>query len=1270
MVGLLGDAFESEILRDPAESAIREQLKRLPGSIPGGPLVVVWCGHAVGSDADSLRLLAHDSPPDPWAGMGISDLVAPCAASGANQLLFVVDTCFSGAAVAAGDVAARIMRIKPPRGEYMWVGVLASCLELETARDGLFGLRLRDVLTNGPKTPELRVRWSSHNRFVRGDDVCDAILKDWDSDVQSPDFSSRGSAWWVFPNPLYNAEAPEQVVEHLLQAARGGARLDERSWFTGRTLEVNRVVGWVRSGRPGIYVVTGSAGTGKSAIAGRVVSLSNPAERERLLGEGVHWAHADPGARSVHAHVYARGLTADRAAALIADQLVTAKVLEPQPEPRNASELVGQVQRAVEQGQAPPVMLVDGLDEARGEAFAIAEDLLARLAPYAVIVVATRELRRGDDRPSLLGVLAPGGAGLDLDDPAGQDRTRADLAGYITARLAGRDPRMDAQAVAAYFTGQASMTADRPFLLARLVTDQLLASPVDTGASGWPDQVSMSIETAFDADLSAVGSPDHRQAGRGADGAGLARSLLRALTWGYGRGFPEEEWLAAANTVSPGTGFDRDDVLWLLGQLGRYILQDGEAGVAVYRMAHQSLAEHLRQAFRPRPGQLFDPQALPVTLALANRYHTLLDGGVTVTDPAYLWRYLWRHVADCGPAGLAILRELALANGALQPDVATAALQIADRLQQWGRLQDAVAPTEEAVRLRRDLARDNPAFLPDLAMALNNLGISYSEVGRRLDAVAPAEEAVRLYRDLARDNPAFLPDLASALNNLGVRYSEVGRRQNTATLIEEAVRLYRDLARDNPAFLPDLAVALNNLGVSYSGVGRRQDGVAPTEEAVRLRRDLARDNPAFLPDLASALNNLGVRYSGVGRRQDAVAPTEEAVRLYRDLARDNPASLPDLAMALTNLGVRYSEAGSPESGEVAWREALVEIPPSGRALLLTARAAAADAGHVEAARWLATGLQHAADDRGLTVAIHQQARRHWSANPAAFSSAWEHYTGQQIPAWLSVDRGLLETAEAWIGTETYTAERDFLASHPRLLDPAADNAVGEALLSVSEDAAQRYTALRETARAQGVEAAYRPLLLTILAREFTQADPDAQAALLATRLDDLLSATVRDTIETLADQDNAQAHRAKALLDLAALGEHEPVVEALIAPARFPSIMHDLACRPDPVALGPAATVALTAASTTGKAAAAIFYLAVSVACAGSPDSATETLIQARRLDPDQAPAWIGELANIGQHHPAVLPLIPVLTQPMDDTGAPGPAAATDEKRGGGDDID
>ena len=57
----------------------------------------------------------------------------------------------------------------------------------------------------------------------------------------------------------------------------------------------------------------------------------------------------------MHAHLHARALTADRAAAVLAEQLVARKVLLPQAEPRNASELVGQVQRAVEGGPASPV---------------------------------------------------------------------------------------------------------------------------------------------------------------------------------------------------------------------------------------------------------------------------------------------------------------------------------------------------------------------------------------------------------------------------------------------------------------------------------------------------------------------------------------------------------------------------------------------------------------------------------------------------------------------------------------------------------------------------------------------------------------------------------------------------------------------------------------------------------------------------------------------------------------------------------------------------
>lgn len=111
----------------------------------------------------------------------------------------------------------------------------------------------------------------------------------------------------MFPNPRFDPGAPERVVEHLLLAARGGAAPGEHSWFTGRIAEVDQVVRWVRSRQPGLHVLTGSAGTGKTAIAGRVVSLSNPAEREQLLAEGRTVGHADPGVRSVAAHVHARG---------------------------------------------------------------------------------------------------------------------------------------------------------------------------------------------------------------------------------------------------------------------------------------------------------------------------------------------------------------------------------------------------------------------------------------------------------------------------------------------------------------------------------------------------------------------------------------------------------------------------------------------------------------------------------------------------------------------------------------------------------------------------------------------------------------------------------------------------------------------------------------------------------------------------------------------------------------------------------------------------
>ena len=243
---LLGSDFVRVLLADPDENTARNRLRGLAGEATGGALVLLWAGHGIGWPT-GLVLLARDSRTVPADGVDATYVAKACAGSGASQLLLILDTCFSGEGLSAATVAAEVLQQLPADDEHLWVGVLTSCAAMETAQDGLLGERLRELLATGPKQAVLRLRWSVDNQFIRGDDLCDAVIKEWRGSRQSPQFQGRGSAWWMFPNPLFDPGAPEQVVEHLLRAARGGAREDEQSWFTGRTVEVNQVVRWVRA---------------------------------------------------------------------------------------------------------------------------------------------------------------------------------------------------------------------------------------------------------------------------------------------------------------------------------------------------------------------------------------------------------------------------------------------------------------------------------------------------------------------------------------------------------------------------------------------------------------------------------------------------------------------------------------------------------------------------------------------------------------------------------------------------------------------------------------------------------------------------------------------------------------------------------------------------------------------------------------------------------------------------------------------------------------
>ncbi|MGZ3146800.1 AAA family ATPase [Lentzea chajnantorensis] len=1262
--------YEGEPLADPTEAEVRahmQAVRRTPQD--GGALVALFSGHAV-PVAGKLRLLARDN--DGGAdGIAVEDFVLWCAASGAHQVLVVVDACYSGTQLdeALGTIAD--MQEQLLTGQMHWAGVLVSCSGVETARDGLFGGRLRRLLRGGPSADSDVWRWSDRTSLVDGGTVGTALLNAWDSDVQRPRFVQYGSAQPMLPNPLY---APDTVVKHLLLAARGGDSADHRSWFAGRTAEVDRVVGWVRSGVPGLRVVTGSPGSGKSAVVGRVVSLSNAAERDLLLSGGPPFRHADPGQDSVDAAVHARAMDADRVADLLSRQLVAAGLV-PAPEGprRGAAELVGVVSALPE----PPVLVVDGLDEARGESFSIATSLLTKLAQHAVVVVSTRQAHRVVGGAPLLTELSPVEV-LDLDDAG----SAADVREYVLARLGPTAPQSTVDELARL-----------PFLTAWMITDQLLS---DGGAD-----LRLSLVAAFDRELAKVPA---------------ARPLLTALTWSYGAGFPEEEWRAVAEALS-GERFGRDDITAVLTELGRHIVQDGEEGTAVFKLTHQTFADHLRPQFTPGHDRVFAPGAEKVACALIRLYRQRLEAGVPPDVPGYLWKYAWRHCGHAGNEALSALRELATANRMLLPDIALAATAAANELAHWGRGDEAVEPLEEAAAHFRALVPAARMYLADLAFVLNRLGTRFREAGRLQQAVAPAEEAVVRYRELvaatpttaetlthkrlaqriakttphpgenqtyaahlsgalvdlsevyamlgrrhealstARDAVAAVDadaPLARAMVCLAARCSDTGRRYEAMQRSRQAVELYCALAQTNPLHLADLVTALVELSRDYLSLGRLSDADRTTQQAADINGTLGR-HAAFEPQLADAALALSVAYSMVGRTEEALSSARKAadladglrvhghalhnlMRRQRDAEKPREAlvtglrtvevcllpehehRLSTLAAALFTLDVVCARLGRPEIVEEAWERVVARFTGPHLATLLMLRAAATTAGDPAAAAWLCQALTHVGQSRQALHDVHDIARRHHDSARAC-GQPWPWDTA---PDWLTVDRELLATARRWVFARSYAEERAVLLAHPELLSPGADVAVTEALYGTSLIEAQVIQSRRRTAQAQGVAPAYRPWLLASLADEFTDAGPARRRELLATRRDELLDKEVLHTV-----RDNRPAH---ALLLLASEDTEvlDPVLTALEDPARVVEVLRGLAASASPQALTQA-VVAL------GPHPLAALYRVVARARAGDDRLALPS--------PDRRLAWIHELTYLVPADPALLTLIRKLAE-------------------------
>jgi tetratricopeptide (TPR) repeat protein len=200
----LAEYYTAEYLDDPTLATLRERLARLrsdPADAPEGPLVVYYRGPVVlGADGEELLLAVRDSDArDPLSHLRAEDLYAVCAASGASQVLVVLDLAWSTRTPDGLGVTFSTPFGTTGPGE--WIGHIVTTHTFPGSAPyrGLGGW-LVEMLRRGPSVPPVR-GWEPRRRFVTGADLMSAAGSHGFSDVWAR--GEAGTPGALLPNPRY-----------------------------------------------------------------------------------------------------------------------------------------------------------------------------------------------------------------------------------------------------------------------------------------------------------------------------------------------------------------------------------------------------------------------------------------------------------------------------------------------------------------------------------------------------------------------------------------------------------------------------------------------------------------------------------------------------------------------------------------------------------------------------------------------------------------------------------------------------------------------------------------------------------------------------------------------------------------------------------------------------------------------------------------------------------------------------------------------------------
>ncbi|MGC7103012.1 hypothetical protein ACPZ19_50840 [Amycolatopsis lurida] len=589
--GRLVDWDTPMIERDQA--AADERINEWADSSTGNT-IFYWVGHGWSNHDEAT--LGHAASPDPIELEGVRpDLIAYRINRREHTnpdprcwTIVVVDACKSARFVE--KVSEAVDRLGGPR-RLLLVG--ASGVGSTTL--GQFSSALRRALTDTFAAEreislwelggELKRRLPDHSAVVPKN-VAELVLH---RRVPLP----AGATLDIAPKiqaALTQLSPDEQ--RHFIPKAQGG-ELGEVTWyFEGRAEERTAITSWLRRNDSGMLVITGRAGSGKSALLGNLLVHSRPQLRRTLVEFELIGAVPEkerPEDNVFDSTIHLTGLSSvDLCRRLSADLGIGLAAAD--------APLTAQIDRLLDGVLASPAgrmtVLVDALDEAvdpitMGRAVLRP---LAAISGFRVVVGTRRSTREGPDEaePHEHDILEA----LDVaeEHTVAVSRDAASITKYVHKRLA-EAKRADIPGEAITTASWAIGNSGREFLFARLAVHELLARPDLLGPQGLGDLASLIAGDHRGLFARAV---ERLEARRPAN-----RYLLQALAFARGRGVPMRDgvWCCIAEAVAGGSGrnylqITNDDASALRDDAAPYLAVDIEHGQTIYRLAHRTFAEY------------------------------------------------------------------------------------------------------------------------------------------------------------------------------------------------------------------------------------------------------------------------------------------------------------------------------------------------------------------------------------------------------------------------------------------------------------------------------------------------------------------------------------------------------------------------------------------------------------------------------------------------------------------------------------------------------